>query len=167
MCDLRADPRYRSSLVVYMVENNLSENVVTLFWSYASRFSPIWSVDGQNKQGRKEFGVRTTNELKRMSVIMLYKMLINGTLRFDSKLVGVGSSSTLEVLKTQLHNILIEREVKGGHESFKIGGKSMGPDDVATCLMLGIANQQKVAVHQFFLSMIPSKYKPVCHTEEV
>jgi hypothetical protein len=166
LSQLRADPRYRSSLVVFMVENSLSENVVTYFWNYVSRFSPIWSVDGENKQGRKEFGLRTTNELKRTSVIMLYKMMFNGTLRFEHKLIGL--PSTLELLKTQLHNMLIESEVKGGKNSYKISGKGMGaPDDVAMCLMIGVANQQKVSLTKVFADMIPSQYKPTCITEEL
>lgn len=163
--DLRSDPRYKHSLIVFMVENNLTQIGVTHFWSYVGHAAPILLACHESKTGRLQFGVPTTNDIKKLSVQQMYRMLQTLRIRFDYKLIGRNAIETKHLLKNELQNMLIIPSQSGDSKAkFTISGKHSGPDDVATCAMLGLVNQQYAASQADYKRVVPAVFQPTCET---
>jgi hypothetical protein len=166
MKDLRADSRYTNSLVVLMVENNLSEIAVSHFWAYVRPYAPIMLATHNAKSGRLQFGMRTTNDLKMLMIQKAFRLLETLRIRFDHKLIGRNAYTTKELLKTELQNIVLTPKGKDEKTMYEVSGKHAGPDDVAICAMLGFVNREHVVLQEDYKRVVPELFRPEAETED-
>lgn len=160
MKDLRADPRYKTALVVFMVESNLTMIGVSHFFKYVDEFTPIWKVCRQTRSGEITNGVLTTHSTKEMMITHGYGLLRDDRIRLEARMIGRNLAETLSNLKKELRSMLITETQKDDKVKWVMSGKASGPDDLATCLLLCIVKRLETMIDPQLAKHVPSLFRP-------
>jgi len=154
MTDLRDDPRYKDSLVVLMVENNLVLPAVEIMdWCCQDKYQPIWAVN-RKKNDEVILGVRTDNITKRGYIVKGWVIFEGDLFRVAQNLIGRNSVETLTILQQELKDYIVQKIVTGETIKYVQGGKHAGPDDFATALLMGFYNADLAKKTQFVEDLV-------------